>query len=299
MPRPAAPATTASERSQSTRGPLHVEQCLGHRHHIAQGGRKCRHQQQSCGSHIPRRRRCNSIVGQIAADVDRRHKQLARQWHQSHRPDWPRSLPPRPAPSRLATANRPGNITFSTATPATTPGTGLNVIQSTTGAGQLILDTAAGSGTGLNGNGGKVTLTPGTGGIQTTFYATGTPLVTNGFAVGGTSLSLSLGFARPSARNSQSSAIRLRPATRSAASSAICRRRNLTTTYQGTPYYLQANYLGGDGNDLVLTNIPGAAAQVAVTSQPPATVTAGSAFSLTVASRKMHRAISPPRSMAW
>ena len=69
------------------------------------------------------------------------------------------------------------------------------MIQSTAGPGQIILDDASGSGTGLNGNGGEVTLTPGTGGIQTTLYATGTPLATSGFAAGGNTLNLTLGFA--------------------------------------------------------------------------------------------------------
>ena len=58
-----------------------------------------------------------------------------------------------------------GNITFSTATPATTAGAGLVVVQEATGAGQVILDDGAGSGTALNGNGGSISITAGTGGI--------------------------------------------------------------------------------------------------------------------------------------
>ncbi|HEX3659782.1 MAG TPA: hypothetical protein VHV55_28615 [Pirellulales bacterium] len=59
-----------------------------------------------------------------------------------------------------------GNLTFSTATPATTPGAGLVVVQEAAGAGQVILDDGAGSGTALNGNGGSIKITAGTGGIS-------------------------------------------------------------------------------------------------------------------------------------
>ncbi len=92
----------------------------------------------------------------------------------------------------IGDSNQTGNITFTTATPATTPGASVNVIQSTAGAGQIILDDASGTGIGLNGNGGAVTLTPGTGGIAAELFATGTPLVSNGFSATG-SISLTLG----------------------------------------------------------------------------------------------------------
>jgi sugar lactone lactonase YvrE len=59
-----------------------------------------------------------------------------------------------------------GNITLSTATPATTAGASVNVVQDTAGAGQIILDDGAGTATALNGNGGNITLTAGTGGIS-------------------------------------------------------------------------------------------------------------------------------------
>ena len=48
------------------------------------------------------------------------------------------------------------------------------------------------------------------------------------------------------------------------------------------PYSFQANYQGGDGNDLVLTDIAGPGTQLAVISQP-STVTAGIGFGFTVA----------------
>ena len=56
----------------------------------------------------------------------------------------------------------------------------------------------------------------------------------------------------------------------------------ITLTYLGTPYSFQANYQGGDGNDLVLTETAGPASQLIVTSQPPPTVTAGGGFGFTV-----------------
>ena len=58
-----------------------------------------------------------------------------------------------------------GNITFTTATPATTAGAPTVVVQAAGGAGQIILDDGAGTGTALNGNGGTITLTAGSGGI--------------------------------------------------------------------------------------------------------------------------------------
>ena len=51
-------------------------------------------------------------------------------------------------------SSQTGNITFTTATPATTPGASTVVVQSTTGPGQIILNDT-GTGTGLNGNGGS------------------------------------------------------------------------------------------------------------------------------------------------
>ena len=70
------------------------------------------------------------------------------------------------APTGIVTigdANQTGNITFSTATPATTAGASTVIVQS--GAGQIILDDGSGSGTALNANGGSVTITAGSGGI--------------------------------------------------------------------------------------------------------------------------------------
>ena len=62
-------------------------------------------------------------------------------------------------------SSQTGNITFTTATPATTPGASTVVVQSPAGPGQIILDDGGGAGTALNGNGGTISLTAGTGGI--------------------------------------------------------------------------------------------------------------------------------------
>ena len=61
-----------------------------------------------------------------------------------------------------------GNITFTTATLATTAGASINILQNPTGPGQIILDDGAGTDTALNGNGGSISLTAGTGGIVAT-----------------------------------------------------------------------------------------------------------------------------------
>ncbi len=65
----------------------------------------------------------------------------------------------------IGDSSQTGNITFTTATPATTAGAATVVVQSTSGGGRIVLDDASGAGTALNGNGGSVSLTAGTGGI--------------------------------------------------------------------------------------------------------------------------------------
>ena len=174
-----------------------------------------------------------------------------------------------------------GNITFTSATPATTAG--VNVVQSATSAGAIILNDS--SGTALNGNGGKVTLTAGTGAIQTTLYSAETPLLTDGFTPGSASLDLSLGFAPTVGTQITIVGNTATPAGSNPINgtfSNLAQGATATLNYAGTPYYFQANYSGGDGNDLVLTNYAATPSQLAITGQPPATVTAGSGFSLTV-----------------
>ena len=63
----------------------------------------------------------------------------------------------------IGDSTQTGDITFSGATVATTAGTATTVVQSTTGAGQIVLDDS--NGTALDGNGGSISLTAGTGGI--------------------------------------------------------------------------------------------------------------------------------------
>ena len=66
-----------------------------------------------------------------------------------------------------------GNITFGAATPASTPGTSVSVLESTTGAGQIILEEESNGGIGIDDPGGPVSVSPGTGGIQATLLAGG------------------------------------------------------------------------------------------------------------------------------
>ena len=184
----------------------------------------------------------------------------------------------------IGDSSQTGNITFSTATPATTAGASVNVVQSTAGSGEIILDDASGSGTGLTGNGGKVTLTAGTGGVMTTLFATGTPLATKGFTASGNSLSLALGFAptvgtQLTVVNNTATPAGSNPI--NGTFSNLAQGATVTLNYNATPYYFTANYQGGDGNDLVLTNVAGPTTQLVVTTQP-STVTAGNSFNLTI-----------------
>src|SRR5208337_1537936 len=64
----------------------------------------------------------------------------------------------------IGDSTQTGDITFSGATVATTAGAATTVVQSTTGAGQIVLDDS--NGTALDGNGGSISLTAGTGGIS-------------------------------------------------------------------------------------------------------------------------------------
>ena len=86
-----------------------------------------------------------------------------------------------------------GDITFSGAIVATTAGAATNVVQSTTGAGQIVLD--ASTGIALNGNGGTVTLTPGAGSLSASVPDVSALLATNGFTAAGLTLNLTLNAA--------------------------------------------------------------------------------------------------------
>ena len=65
----------------------------------------------------------------------------------------------------IGDGSQTGNITFTTATPVTTPGASLVVMQDASGPGQIILDNSGGTATALNGNGSTITLDAGAGGI--------------------------------------------------------------------------------------------------------------------------------------
>ena len=150
-----------------------------------------------------------------------------------------------------------GNITFTTATVATTAGVPTVVLQSTSGAGQIIIDDA-GTGTGLNGNGGLVSLTPGTGGITAPNSTAGVPLAAQGFNATGLTFTPTLTFAPT--RGQQLTLIN-NTATPAAGNpitgtfSDLPQGGTCTISYLGTPYNFLVNYQGGDGNDLVLTAI--------------------------------------------
>jgi sugar lactone lactonase YvrE len=184
-------------------------------------------------------------------------------------------------------SSQTGNITFTSATPATTPGASTVVVQSTTGPGQIVLDDT-GSGTGLNGNGGSVTLTPGTGGILMPLNTSGVPLATQGFNPTGLMLSLSLNFApalgtQLTVINNTASPATSHPITGTFAN--LPQGGTISATYNGATYWFQANYGGGDGNDLVLTEIAIPTATSLGTSQPAVTYGTPVTFTATVSAQ--------------
>jgi hypothetical protein len=190
----------------------------------------------------------------------------------------------------IGDSSQTGNITFTTATPATTPGGSTVVVQSPSGPGQIVLDDA-GAGIGLNGNGGSVALTPGSGGIATPLSAAGVPLITQAFNATGLTLTPTLRFAptlgaqltlinntaAPAARN---------PIIGSLANVPLG--GTISATYGGTTCWFQANYAGGDGNDLVLTAINNSGTATTTTlssSQASAMYGAQVTFTATVAAQ--------------
>ena len=159
----------------------------------------------------------------------------------------------------IGDAGQTGNITFTTATPATTAGAATVVLQAVAGTGQITLDDAN-SGTGLDGNDGTVTLAPGTGGIVLPLGSSpyGVPLASQGFNATGLTLHPMLNFA-------PSPGMRLmlidNTATPATGNSIIGTFANLpqgsvvSASGDGVKCVLEANYLGGDGNDLMFTNV--------------------------------------------
>jgi hypothetical protein len=129
------------------------------------------------------------------------------------------------------------------------------VIESSTGGGAVILDDDSGAGTGLSDNAGYLSLSPGTGGVQTTLYATGTPIVADGITISA-ALNVTLGFAPTAGMqltliNNAATAGDLINGT----FSNLSQGGTYTASYLGTSYTFQTNYDGGAGNDLVLTEV--------------------------------------------
>ena len=96
-----------------------------------------------------------------------------------------RSIPRLSGTLTIGDTKQTGNITFTAATPVTTAGAALAVVQNTTGSGQIILDDGSGTATALTGTGGTMALTAGTGGIvaadgnnHTAEYSSTNPTVT-------------------------------------------------------------------------------------------------------------------------
>ena len=167
-----------------------------------------------------------------------------------------------------------GDITFSGATVATTAGAATTVVQSNTGAGQIVLD--ASNGIALDGNGGTVTLTPGTGGLSASVPDVGALLATNGFTAAGLTLNLALNAAPTPGQN-----ITLVSDTGSPIDGNFTNLANgslVTFSYNDTPYQFLVSYKGGAGNDLVLT----AVASPTITSADSTTFTVGQAGSFTI-----------------
>ena len=119
-----------------------------------------------------------------------------------------------------------------------------------------------GTGIGLDGNGGCVTLDPGTGGVAVVLNAAGVPLASQGFNAAGLTIVPSLNFAAyvgmpltvventatPAAGNPITGAF-----------TNLAQDGTLAVSYGSAAYVLAADYAGGDGNDLVLTPQPTAA----------------------------------------
>ena len=162
------------------------------------------------------------------------------------------------------------------ATTATTAGAATDVVQSSTGAGQILFDNS--NGIALNGNGGLVTLTPGAGQLSGTLSTTSALIASNGFTANGLTLVLGLNFAP-----SPGTPITLVADSGSAISGRFTNltQDGLTTlSYHGTTYDFQSSYQGGAGNDLILT----APAPPVVTLNPVSqSASVGGAASFTVA----------------
>src|SRR5262249_35898975 len=118
---------------------------------------------------------------------------------------------------------------------------------------------AAAFGTALNGNLGKVSLYPGTGGIQPILYPGGTALTTNGFGTASVTLNPSLSFAPTLGTqftiiNNTAMPVITNPIVGRFAN--LPQNGSITVNYLGTLYGFSGNYFGGSGSNLVLTYAP-------------------------------------------
>ncbi len=150
-------------------------------------------------------------------------------------------------------AGQTGDITFTTATLATTAGASTVVVQSTGGAGKIILDDSDGA-VGLNGNSGTVTITAGSGGISASLVAGKVSLASQGFNASGLSLhpalnsAPALGAGFTVVDNTDSSPI-------TGTFDGLAEGATTSASYLGTTYYFQITYRGGIGNDVILTAV--------------------------------------------
>ena len=171
-----------------------------------------------------------------------------------------------------------GNITFNSATPATTSGASLAVVQSANGAGAIVL---AGSGV-ANANG-SLSLTSGTGGVQVTIpTATTTSIEGDGVTLAGGPLSVTTAFA-PNGKQLTVIANLAAPAGTNLISGTFSNLAQGATgqaSFSSATYPFHANYQAGDGNDLVLTFV-GPPSDLLVSASPTG-LTAGSTTSLTI-----------------
>jgi len=157
-----------------------------------------------------------------------------------------------------------GDIRFVTATPATTPGAGIEVKQDPTSSAKISLDTG---GIVLNGNGGLVMLFPGTGGVVVGQALADISLRTQGFNASGKNVVLTL-----NAMPAQGAQIKIIDNTSAnpinGTFSNLAPGGTITADFNAVTYTFVANYSGGDGNDLVLT----ALGAPTVTTQPATAV---------------------------
>ncbi len=185
----------------------------------------------------------------------------------------------------IGDSGQTGNITLTAATAATIAGAATAVVESNSGPGQIILDDQ-GTGTGLNGNTGAVSLAPGTGGVVATLYSSGVPLATAGFNAAGLTFSPTLTFAPTPGTQVTVVENTATPAASNPISGTFAnlpQGGTCTIPYLGTLNAFQANYQGGDGNDLVLTYVPPAPSTTALDAAPdPSVYGQAVAFTATV-----------------